>query len=79
MRKWLALQLSKLTLVPVILLVIVVLIDLSISLSNYNDADNAKTSALLVQKTSAFVHEMQKERGMSAGYLGSKELVSSLS
>lgn len=72
MRKWLARQLSKLTLIPVLLLVIVVVIDLLISLSLYNDASNAKTSALLVQKTGALVHEMQKERGMSAGYLGSQ-------
>lgn len=72
MRKWLARQLSKLTLIPVLLVVIVMIIDLMISLSLYNDASNAKASALLVQKTGALVHEMQKERGLSAGYLGSK-------
>lgn len=72
MRQWLASQLPKLTLVPVVLLFLVVIIDLVISLSILKDSEFTDNAAMLAEKTSALVHEMQKERGMSAGYIGSQ-------
>ena len=38
----------------------------------YNSMQKIKTLTLLSQKVSRLVHETQKERGMTAGYLGSK-------
>jgi methyl-accepting chemotaxis protein len=47
----------------------VILVD---NYKNLNEINKIKEVALVATKISALVHETQKERGMSAGYLGSK-------
>lgn len=72
MNRWLSKYLSILTLVPVALLLLFILLDLARSYHQYDEASLTQKDALLVALTSQLVHEMQKERGMSAGFIGSK-------
>lgn len=72
MNRWLSKYLSLLTLVPVALLVLFMVIDLFRSYHLYDEATETIRDAELVKITSQLVHEMQKERGMSAGFIGSK-------
>jgi len=74
MRLWLSGHLTKLILIPVALLCIIVVIDSSQTINKLSDADNAANLAELLNNTSSVVHEMQKERGMSAVYISSNRL-----
>jgi len=47
-------------------------VDLSLNLSKNENLSKLEQLALLGTKLSALVHEIQKERGMTAGFLGSK-------
>lgn len=71
MNRWLSKYLSILTLVPVALLVLFMLIDLFRSYHQFDEASETIRDANLVMVTSSLVHELQKERGMSAGFIGS--------
>jgi methyl-accepting chemotaxis protein len=72
MNRWLSKYLSILTLVPVALLILFMLVDLQRSYHQFDEASKTTLDAKLVGMTSDLVHEMQKERGMSAGFIGSK-------
>lgn len=72
MNRWLSKYLSILTLVPVALLVLFMVTDLFRSYHQFDEASETIHDAKLVMMTSQLVHEMQKERGMSAGFIGSQ-------
>ena len=72
MRSWLSKCLSFLTLIPVVFLVLYIIANLTKSYHSLRKANDTITNAVLVSYTSQLVHEMQKERGMSAGFIGSK-------
>jgi methyl-accepting chemotaxis protein len=72
MNRWISKYLSILTLVPVALLILFMLVDLQRSYHQFDEASKTTLDAKLVGMTSDLVHEMQKERGMSAGFIGSK-------
>jgi methyl-accepting chemotaxis protein len=63
---------SFLIIVPSVLLTIIVLINLANNVRVVNDYSNGASLLSLTDNAASLVHEMQKERGMSAGYLGSK-------
>ncbi|MEE4244513.1 MAG: methyl-accepting chemotaxis protein [Kangiellaceae bacterium] len=63
---------SVLVILPCILLGAVVFYDLSIAIGNLNNAKADATNAELSRALLSTTHELQKERGMSAGFLGSK-------
>lgn len=63
---------SLLIVIPSILLTIVVLINLYHNAQNVSHASHGASLLSLADNAASLVHELQKERGMSAGYLGSK-------
>jgi methyl-accepting chemotaxis protein len=63
---------SFLIIVPSILLTIIVLINLANNAQDVSDSSNGASLLSLTDNAASLVHELQKERGMSAGYLGSK-------
>ncbi len=75
MKKWLikyiSSNLTAVVLLPCFLLAGVIFYDVSISLNKMSDAKQVESNAFLVHKVLNLVHETQKERGSSAGYLGS--------
>lgn len=72
MKLWLSKYLSTLVKIPVILLVIVAVLQTQQALFQLQDANYTGKLTQLLELTTAVTHEMQKERGMSAGFLGSK-------
>jgi methyl-accepting chemotaxis protein len=64
-------HLSKLILLPGMLLVLLIIIDTMSAYRGIQQASVIQQNATLVQQSSNLVHELQKERGMSAGFLGS--------
>ena len=72
MRTWLSGYLSTLVMIPVVLLILVIGTDIVRSLDAQSDASYTVDLGNLLEKTSAVIHEMQKERGMSAGFISSK-------
>ena len=76
MKKWLikyiSSHLTAIVLLPCFLLSGVIFYDVSVSLKKMSDATQVEANAFLVHKVLNLVHETQKERGSSAGYLGSK-------
>ncbi|TBR43807.1 chemotaxis protein [Marinomonas agarivorans] len=72
MKKTLSKHLSTISLLPTVVLLLMTLVMLITSFANYNDARHTYDNAKLVTFTSALVHELQKERGMTAGFIGSK-------
>jgi methyl-accepting chemotaxis protein len=76
MKKWLikyiSSHLTAVVLLPCFLLAGVIFYDVSTSLKKMSDATQVEANAFLVHKVLNLVHETQKERGSSAGYLGSK-------
>jgi methyl-accepting chemotaxis protein len=72
---------SFLIVIPSILLTIIVLINLAYNAKNVSNSSLGASLLSLTDNAASLVHELQKERGMSAGYLGSngikfrKELV----
>ncbi|MFT6989307.1 MAG: methyl-accepting chemotaxis protein [Paraglaciecola sp.] len=63
---------SFLIIVPSVLLTIIVLINLVYNAQNVSRSSNGASLLSLADNAANLVHELQKERGMSAGYLGSK-------
>jgi methyl-accepting chemotaxis protein len=63
---------SFLIVIPSILLTIIVLINLAYNTQDMRDSSNGASLLSLTDNAASLVHELQKERGMSAGYLGSK-------
>jgi len=66
---------NKLTFLTISVLVVIMLFSIKISYETWNNYNNFKETASLVKlsvKMSAVLHELQKERGASAGFLGSK-------
>jgi methyl-accepting chemotaxis protein len=64
-------HLSKLILLPGMLLVLLIIIDTVNAYRGIQQASVIQQNAALVKQSSDLVHELQKERGMSAGFLGS--------
>jgi len=66
---------NKLSLLSVVVLSIIVFYATITSYDHYKEYENAKGTSALIKlsvKLSSVLHELQKERGASAGYLGSK-------
>jgi methyl-accepting chemotaxis protein len=80
MKRWLSRHLSLLTLIPVAILLIFITADIFRAYHDLDQANKTISDVRLVTITSQLVHELQKERGMSAGFIGSKgsEFVSEL-
>jgi methyl-accepting chemotaxis protein len=80
MKRWLSRYLSLLTLIPVAALLIFITADIFRAYHDLDQANKTISNVRLVTITSQLVHELQKERGMSAGFIGSKgsEFVSEL-
>ncbi|WP_434937680.1 methyl-accepting chemotaxis protein [Shewanella sp. HL-SH8] len=72
MKRWLSRHLSVLTLVPVIFLILFICADIVRAYGSLDQANKTIVDAKLVTITSHLVHELQKERGMSAGFIGSE-------
>lgn len=72
MKRWLSKYLSILTLVPVIFLFLFICTDIFRAYHALDQANKTISSAKLANVTSQLVYELQKERGMSAGYISSK-------
>jgi len=65
---------NKLIFLSISILVIIALFSLKLSYDNWSEYTNAKETEKLVRlsvKMSAVLHELQKERGASAGFIGS--------
>jgi methyl-accepting chemotaxis protein len=80
MKRWLSRYLSLLTLIPVVVSLIFITADIFRAYHDLDQANETISDVRLVTITSQLVHELQKERGMSAGFIGSKgnEFVSEL-
>jgi len=66
---------NKLTFLTISVLVVIAVFSIKISYETWNSYNNFKETESLVKfsvKMSAVLHELQKERGASAGFLGSK-------
>jgi methyl-accepting chemotaxis protein len=66
---------QKLILIMLIPLIVVILLAAKLSLDSYMSSKNLKSLdnvVILSTKVGALVHETQKERGMTAGFIGSK-------
>lgn len=72
MKRWLSRYLSLLTLIPVVVLILFIVADVFRAYHVLEQANETIADASLVNVTSQLVHELQKERGMSAGFIGSK-------
>jgi methyl-accepting chemotaxis protein len=72
MKRWLSRYLSLLTLVPVIVLILFIAKDVFRAYQSLEQANETIAVTKLVTATNHLVHELQKERGMSAGFIGSK-------
>jgi methyl-accepting chemotaxis protein len=72
MKRWLSRHLSSLTLVPVVVLLLFISANVLQAYHTLDHADQTIANVNLVAATSQLVHELQKERGMSAGFIGSK-------
>jgi len=65
---------SKLTLLSSIVLVVIFVYSLKIAIGSYNSYSNDKETHNIIElsiKMSSVLHELQKERGASAGFVGS--------
>ena len=65
-------KLIILVLLPTLFILILAIRSINSDYSNVNKLSDLKSGVTLSTKISALVHETQKERGMTAGYLGSK-------
>ncbi|WP_293752322.1 methyl-accepting chemotaxis protein [uncultured Paraglaciecola sp.] len=71
MKRWLSRYLSLLTLIPVVVLIIFIVADVFRAYHAFDQANQTIADVKLVSTTNRLVHELQKERGMSAGFIGS--------
>ena len=58
--------------IPTLALLVLISINILTKVSAVNETDILKDGLSIAVKSSALVHEMQKERGATAGFLGSK-------
>lgn len=65
-------NLTGVVLLPCVLLTGIVVFDVTMSANRMYDASEARSNALLSKYVLDVVHESQKERGRSAGYIGSE-------
>lgn len=72
MRRWLSGQMTKLILIPSLVLVVVITVDTGFTLRSLNHSEQLVEHAQLAKLSTGVIHEMQKERGMSAGFIGSQ-------
>jgi methyl-accepting chemotaxis protein len=72
MKRWLSKYLSVLTLVPTAILIMFISADIFRAYYALDQANETIADVRLVTATNKLVHELQKERGMSAGFIGSK-------
>ncbi len=59
------------TLIPVIIILLLAMVLINTTYSNVNNLKDVEKTSHLLNSISLLIHETQKERGMSAGYLGS--------
>ena len=64
-------KLSLLVFIPILALLLISLKTLTTDYKKVNDLENLDIGVQLATKIAALVHETQKERGMTAGFLGS--------
>ena len=72
MQKWLSRNLPILTLVGPLFLVVLVGAMFMSSLNTVNQLVNTMNRTELLSLSNALLHEVQKERGMTAGFIGSE-------
>ena len=72
MTRFISKYLSLLIIVPAVLLVVVLAAESGIAVNNISNAKSLQRHVNLALVTNQLVHELQKERGMSAGFIGSK-------
>ena len=60
------------TFVPTFTIIILAIMIINEKYSEVNNLENIQKTSKLLSSISLLIHETQKERGMSAGYLGSK-------
>ncbi|MEP7705181.1 methyl-accepting chemotaxis protein [Paraglaciecola sp. 25GB23A] len=72
MQKWLSRNLPILTLVGPLFLVVLVGVMFMSSLNTVNHLANTMNRTELLSLSNALLHEVQKERGMTAGFIGSE-------
>ncbi|WP_462172904.1 methyl-accepting chemotaxis protein [Pseudoalteromonas xiamenensis] len=65
--------LSLLVITPCILLLFLVFANVGVALKNAQEADEVEKYSELAGTILSVIHEIQKERGMTAGYLGTKD------
>ncbi|WMN61934.1 nitrate- and nitrite sensing domain-containing protein (plasmid) [Pseudoalteromonas xiamenensis] len=65
--------LSLLVITPCILLLFLVFANVGVALKNAKEADEIEKYSELAGVVLSTIHEIQKERGMTAGYLGTKD------
>ncbi|MFC0119838.1 nitrate- and nitrite sensing domain-containing protein [Pseudoalteromonas xiamenensis] len=65
--------LSLLVITPCILLLFLVFANVGVALKNAQEADEVEKYSELAGTILSIIHEIQKERGMTAGYLGTKD------
>ncbi|NVJ62453.1 MAG: methyl-accepting chemotaxis protein [Gammaproteobacteria bacterium] len=70
--QFLSRYLTLLVLAPCLLLIGLVLFDVSKATMQVDNSDQDKMNITISKKILELIHEVQKERGMSAGYLGSE-------
>jgi methyl-accepting chemotaxis protein len=63
---------SILIVIPSVILTIIVIINLGYNAQDVSDSSRGANLLSLADNASSLVHELQKERGMSAGFIGSK-------
>jgi methyl-accepting chemotaxis protein len=73
MKTSLSKYLSRLSLLPIVVLLAITVLMLMNSVRNYTDAQHTYYNARMVTLTSALLHELQKERGITASFLGSSD------
>ena len=69
---WLSGYLNSLILIPMCFSLSIESIDIYRALIRYTESKNTMPLAKLLNNTLLVIHEMQKQRGISAGYAGSK-------
>lgn len=71
MQSWLSKKIAILSIAPPLVLLAFILYSLIDSYAKFENADLTKSAAELAVLTNAAITQLQKERGMSAGYIGS--------
>lgn len=72
MQSWLSKKIALLSIASPLILVAYILFSLSYSYNTFENAELTKSAAEFAVLTNVAITQIQKERGMSAGYIGSK-------